>query len=65
MDAQNVYTLDRSGIVSNRYYKSTPWNELENIVFQFQKTQCSIGLNSKKCMGNARGDQFNSEFCVI
>ena len=63
MDAQNVYYTSgtHSKVSDSKWIK----NGLENVVFQFQKTPCSTELNSMKCMGNARGDQFNSELTVI
>ena len=39
--------------------------EFENVVFQFSKTPCSTDFNSKKCMGSAKGDQFNSKYASI
>ena len=39
--------------------------EFENVVFQFSKTPCSTDFDSKKCMGSAKGDQFNSKYASI
>ena len=52
LDAQNVYSIDSTN-------SKAP--VIENVVIQFSKIPCSAEVNTKKCMGNTRNDQFNSK----
>ena len=67
LDAQNVY----QNVTQNVWYSVDSTSSkasslfplvIENVVIQFSKIPCSAELYlQKKCMGNAKNDQFNSK----